>query len=512
VDPTLDAQTLQPSGTRRRAGPTTVTRLVILAHPTPARVGACCALTDAVEISRTTPHFDDDQPLRDRFISRAPLRLNAAGAVGWTLSARETRTAVVVDGVAVAGTITLSSERLEAGVVIELGGRVALLLERTNMGPDAAAAELLGVSAGLAGVRHAVAQVADLDVPVLVRGPTGAGKELVARAVHAQSTRAAGPFAAVNMGAIAPNLAASELFGHARGAFSGATGPRAGLFAEADGGTLFLDEIGEASPEIQAALLRALETGEIRPVGGTPRVVDVRLVAATDADLEAAIAEGRFRGPLLHRLGGFCIDVPPLGARRADIGVLAYHFAARSLATIGRPDALEAEPPFLPAAVVGALARCPWPGNVRGLRNAVQQLVIRHRSAPQIEADAVARVLKAEPTPVPAEAPKTPYRRARDVGDGELLDALRTHGFAIKATAAALGVSRTALYGLIDRSATLRKAGEVPDAEIHNTWTACGGQLDQMATRLEVSPAGLRARLGELGLKPGRGPAAGRSR
>ena len=503
MNPTLDAQTLQPSGTRRRAGPTTVTRLVILAHPTPARVGACCAVTEAVEISRISPHFDDDQPLRDRFISRAPLRLNAAGAVGWTLSARETRTAVVVDGVAVAGAITLSPERLEAGVVIELGGRVALLLERTNMGPDAAAAELLGVSAGLAGVRHAVAQVADLDVPVLVRGPTGAGKELVARAVHAQSTRAAGPFAAVNMGAIAPNLAASELFGHARGAFSGATGPRAGLFAEADGGTLFLDEIGEASPEIQAALLRALETGEIRPVGGTPRTVDVRLVAATDADLEAAIEAGRFRGPLLHRLGGFCIDVPPLDARRADIGVLAYHFAARSLATIGRADALTAEPPFLPAAVVSALARSPWPGNVRALRNAVGQLVIHHRAAPQIELDAVARLLKTEPrtvTPTP-QAPKKAYRRARDVSDAEVLEALRGHGFAIKATAAALGVSRTALYGLIDRSATLRKAGEVPDAEIRAAWASCGGQLSEMAAQLEVSPAGLRARIGELGLK-----------
>jgi two-component system nitrogen regulation response regulator GlnG len=165
--------------------------------------------------------------------------------------------------------------------------------------------------------RRPVRLGAPLAVPVLLQGETGTGKELAARSIHDQSTRAQGPFLAVNLGALPAPLAAAELFGARKGAYTGAVQDLPGWFGRADGGTLFLDEVGEAPLEVQVMLLRALETGEIVPVGSqTPRRVDVRVVSATDADLEAAVGRGAFRAPLLHRLAGYSIRLPPLRHRR----------------------------------------------------------------------------------------------------------------------------------------------------------------------------------------------------
>ena len=196
-----------------------------------------------------------------------------------------------------------------------LAGRIVLVLHPMPPAParEVEGLGLTGDSAAMAQVRADVRRVADLEVAVLLRGETGTGKELVARAIHRRSPRRSRPYLAVNMGAIPPALAAAELFGAARGAFTGADQRRTGYFSQAHGGTLFLDEIGETPPEVQVLLLRALETGEIQPVGAeAPRRVDVRVLAATDADLEAAIAAGRFRAPLLHRLNGYEIRLPAL--------------------------------------------------------------------------------------------------------------------------------------------------------------------------------------------------------
>jgi two-component system, NtrC family, response regulator AtoC len=227
---------------------------------------------------------------------------------------------------------------------------------------------LVGRSAPMRRLYDAIRQVAPLGGPVVVSGESGVGKELVARAVHAESPRRDKPFVPLNCAAMPPELMESELFGHARGAFTGATQQRPGLFAEADGGTLLLDEIGEMPPDLQAKLLRVLEDGCVRPLGADREVaVDVRLVAATNRDLEAEVATGRFREDLFFRLETFALVVPPLRERGEDLDLLAAHFVARFAALAGR------KPPALSDAALDCLRRYPFPGNVRELANALER-------------------------------------------------------------------------------------------------------------------------------------------
>jgi len=228
---------------------------------------------------------------------------------------------------------------------------------------------LVGSSPSMQEVFKQIALVAPTDLPVLITGETGTGKDLAARAIHAHSPRRSGPFVATSLGALAPSVIESELFGHARGAFTGATSDRPGLFAMAAGGTLFLDEIGETPLDMQVKLLRALENREVTPVGAaTPRPLDVRVIAATNRDLEAAIRAGTFRDDLYHRLRVFPIPMPPLAARGDDIETLASHFLAR-LAT-GRPF------PALSAEFLAAIRGRGWPGNVRELKHAVEYAAV----------------------------------------------------------------------------------------------------------------------------------------
>jgi len=224
--------------------------------------------------------------------------------------------------------------------------------------------ELVGRSAAILEVYKQVARAAATSVPVLITGETGTGKEQVARSLHQRSPRSAGRFVAVDCGAIAESLMESELFGHARGAFTGASGTRRGLFEEATGGTMFLDEIGDIGPKIQSQLLRALQEGEIRRVGeSTPVKVDVRIVAATNKDLKALVAEGKFREDLLYRLDVVHLHLPPLRERREDIPALVEHFAALHARGGARP--------VVTVEAMGRLIAYDWPGNVRQLENVV---------------------------------------------------------------------------------------------------------------------------------------------
>jgi len=216
---------------------------------------------------------------------------------------------------------------------------------------------LVGSSAAMAAVRERIARVAPSDAPVLVTGDSGSGKELVARALHAASSRASGPLVVVNCAAIPPALVESELFGHVRGAFTDARDDRPGLFVAAHGGTLVLDEIGELPLDVQPKLLRALQERAIRPVGGASEIpVDVRVVAVTNRDLEGMVAAGRFREDLYYRVHVLNVALPPLRERGDDVLELARHFAR------GREIAPEA---------AAALANHPWPGNVRELASAL---------------------------------------------------------------------------------------------------------------------------------------------
>jgi transcriptional regulator with GAF, ATPase, and Fis domain len=238
--------------------------------------------------------------------------------------------------------------------------------------------EIIGADFGLRGVMEMVRQVAPLSSPVLLWGETGTGKEVIAGAIHNLSTRKDGPFITVNCGAIPENLVDSELFGHEKGAFTGALTRKRGRFERANSGTIFLDEVGELQPEAQVRLLRVLQKKEIERVGGTePIRVDIRVIAATHRDLEAMIHEGTFRDDLYFRLNVFPIVIPALRERRGDIPSLVHYFIQKKSRDIGMMG--------MPALARGALERLmayTWPGNVRELENAVERALILSRGEP----------------------------------------------------------------------------------------------------------------------------------
>ena len=245
--------------------------------------------------------------------------------------------------------------------------------------------DIIGDSPALRAVLEAVEQVAPTDATVLITGETGTGKELVARAVHRRSPRTKGPMVQVNCAAIPPTLLASELFGHERGAFTGAIERRQGRFEQAHGGTLFLDEIGELPAEMQVMLLRVLQQRAFERLGGSQTVrVDVRVVAATNRDLAAEVRAGRFRGDLYYRLNVFPIHVPALRDRPADIPLLVAHFAAKHGARLARTIAR------IDRRTMAQFESYAWPGNVRELENAVERAVIlSHNGTLRVERDAL---------------------------------------------------------------------------------------------------------------------------
>ncbi len=230
---------------------------------------------------------------------------------------------------------------------------------------------IIGISRGMEQVFAVVRKVADTEATVLITGESGTGKELVARSIHSLSSRLTSPFVAINCAAIPRELLESELFGHVKGAFTGAVRDKLGKFQAAEGGTLFLDEVGELPVELQPKLLRALQEREVEPVGAAaPRRIDVRVVAATNIDLEEAIAAGTFREDLYYRLAVIPVHLPPLRERGEDIPLLVRHFAAKH----------GASPVTFTADALAALARYGWPGNVRELENTVERLLILRNS------------------------------------------------------------------------------------------------------------------------------------
>jgi DNA-binding NtrC family response regulator len=269
-------------------------------------------------------------------------------------------------------------------VVVERALEARALRSATRMlsAEQAIGKRIVGTSPPMRRLLDAIGRVADKDVTVLVRGETGTGKELVASLLHAESRRRHKPLVRFNCAAIPGELAEAELFGHARGAFTGAQAARRGFFAEADGGTLVLDEVGELAHGVQAKLLRAIQEGEIQPVGsGRVERVDVRLVACTNRDLAAEAKAGRFREDLYYRLAVIELVVPPLRERAGDIPALAGEMARRYGDKFGLPGAR------LAPELVTRLAAAPWPGNVRQLENTIARLLAM-ASGPEIDAAA----------------------------------------------------------------------------------------------------------------------------
>ena len=298
---------------------------------------------------------------------------------------------------------------------------------------------ILGSSPQIEALREQIRRVAPAEASVLVQGESGTGKELVARAIHAESSRAQQAFVVIHCGAIPDGLVESELFGHERGAFTGAHRRRPGLLEAAAGGTLFLDEVGELPLPVQPALLRVLQFGEIRPVGSErTRHVDVRILSATHRDLEHEIEEERFREDLYYRLSPIILQVPPLRERRDDIPLLAQHFLKQDA-----PD----DPHELTPDAEAALCALDWPGNVRELENALIRLRTLAR-APRISAqdvhDLVARRRKMRGESLPTLCLDDLERLA-------VLQAMNAHGGDKRAAAAELGIALKTLYNKLAR-------------------------------------------------------------
>jgi DNA-binding NtrC family response regulator len=307
--------------------------------------------------------------------------------------------------------------------------------------------ELLGQSPAMQELRDRVARAAVTDARVLLRGPSGSGKELVASALHRQSARRDRPFVKLNCAAIAPNLVEDELFGHARGAFTGAHAAKAGLFEAADGGILFLDEIGDMEIQLQGRLLRVLEDGQVRRVGETrERRVDVRVVAATNQNLEELVREHRFREDLYYRLNHLPIDIPPLAGRGGDVRELVAHFMAFYCRLHRMRDRRVSEE------ALRVLEGYPWPGNVRELRNLCERLVVFGGdpvTPDQLPAEMTApRVTSGESLlRMEALSDVLGLRELKDRCEREYVEmVLQRVGWNVAAAARSLGLTRTALH------------------------------------------------------------------
>ncbi len=316
----------------------------------------------------------------------------------------------------------------------------AVKVSSSPQNDEAWRAELVTASAAMAAVLAQARLVAQSDASVLINGASGTGKELLARAIHRVSRRADAPFVAVNCAAIPETLLESELFGHRKGSFTGATYDHKGLFQAAEGGTLFLDEIGDMPAPLQAKLLRALQEKQVRPVGAAqPVAVDVRIISATHRNLEERVKSGEFREDLYYRLNVVSLTLPPLAERREDVVPLAQHFLKATAARYGKdvrafaPDALE------------MLVAAPWPGNVRQLANVVEQAVALSTMS-IIPASLVAAALKAEPASLtPLDEAKRGFER------DYLIRILRITGGNVTQAARLAQRNRTEFYKLLER-------------------------------------------------------------
>jgi two-component system response regulator HydG len=322
---------------------------------------------------------------------------------------------------------------------------------RTALSGEFSVGGLVGRSQAMKDVVSVLERIAPSDVPILIEGESGTGKDLLARAAHAMSSRAGGPYVALNMSAIPENLAESELFGHEKGAFTGAEQARPGFFAEAEGGTLFLDEVGLLPPPLQPKLLRVLQDGEFIPVGSRKaRKANVRVIAATNEDLARSVKEGRFREDLWFRLRVVPLRLPPLRERREDVPLLVEHLVRKHALRLGRP-------PLLPdGEAMKALLDHAWPGNVRELEHALERGLLLARGEAITVAD-----LPPELSPAQQEVAagaEGRYRKARDAWERKFFeDLLREAGGSVAKAAEIAGVHRSTLYEKLTRYGLVEK-------------------------------------------------------
>src|SRR5471030_509931 len=482
--------------------------LTVAWHPDVERIGEQCIWTDdaeALELSRFVPAFR--KPGREGAglgyggISRAPLRL-VQEHDGLTIAPSPGRMAVGVNGVEISAPIHLSHAQLEAGAILSLGRTVLLCLHWMRCLPKHNPVDgWLGVGTAAIKTRDLIRQVAATDATVLLLGETGTGKDVAARGIHALSRRAQTAMVSVNMAALNEALAAADLFGAARGAYTGAQASRPGLFAEAQDSTLFLDEVGNTPASVQPMLLRVLESGDYRPLGASRDVhSDARLIAATDQDLYG----GGFNQALLRRLESFIIQIPPLRTRREDIGVLMLHLWQSSKLAGGAGL-------VPPAPLVAQFLQYDWPGNVRQLAHVFKRamLALHAGEAPDFAA-LVDRHPARRPWPAPAggaaAAPSAgaagqARKKLADLGEQDVLAAMEQSAWYIQGAAQLLGVSRPSMYKLLEAHPQIRGAEQIAADELRLALAACDGDVEDCASRLKTPTEALRRRLRTLRLE-----------
>ena len=461
-------------------------RLVILLHPDPTRIGEAARLLELgadlpVAVSRAGPRFGPRRlPLGHPRVSRSTLWL-VPERDGVRLSEDGVRARV--DGVALSGERRVPWEQIDGdGVFIELGGCVLLWLHQA-VWPRPAAADLglVGVTPSALALQEQVATLSRTRLPLLIVGPTGSGKERVARAIHAGSDRADGPFVALAAAELTPERASALLFG----------GP--GALALADGGTLLLDEVADLDPLVQPLLLRALDTGEARAVGGPHRPVDVRTLSTASAP----VGDSDLRLALLHRLRGAELRIPPLRERRADIPVLFHHFLSNALVEAGHPALLvpasEQRRPWLGSAVCAALTEHTLPGNARELRNLAVEVVARCAEEPE------ASLPKALVEDLDRRRGASEAAAGAGLSPARVREVLAAEDWRVGPAARALGVAKNTLLRAIRSAPDLHLASDLSAEEVATTLDATGGDVEAAAALLRVSSHGLKLRMRELG-------------
>jgi len=473
--------------------------ITILWHPQRERIGEQMlgpAAGGAIALNRFAPLFaplsvrlgagHEGTPLGERSITREPVHIRFVAEGGIQIDHVRGKMGLELNGRPSNGTDCFTAGELERGIVIGLGSQIFVCLHLMRSLPRVANVPgLIGVGDGAIKMREAIAQVAGTSMPVLLLGETGSGKEVAAQAIHALSGRRNGRFVAINMATLSESLAAAELFGAVKGAYTGATSVRRGWFAEAEDGTLFLDEVGDTPASVQAMLLRVLESGEYRPLGaGADARSNARIVAATDQDL----GEGGFNQALRRRLEAFVIRVPALRERREDIGVLVRHF-------------LEVEAPgdgwSLPFELLSQVFNGDWPGNVRQLAHAMRRVVL------DLQAGGVPVLKQLVSMPsvrVIGTASRLVRRKVSELSDDDVIEAMEKNQWQILAAARQLGVSRPTVYKLLEAHPRIRFPANIAEDEIRAAWLSCEGNLQQCASRLMTPAEALRRHLGQLGL------------
>jgi two-component system response regulator HydG len=440
-----------------------IPRLVALQLGDDYRVTACADGDAALTALHAVPYDvalvevgGDAEPLLERVHAAAPevpiIALAAAPTVADTVAAMRGGAVDVLKKSATTDEVRAAVARAAAHG--SLAREVARL--RTEVDRARGLGEIVGESAPMRALLGLVEKVAAADATVLILGESGTGKELLARTLHRVGPRAQGPFVAFDCSALAPSLLEAELFGHEKGAFTGAGRARRGLFREAHGGTIFLDEIGDVAPSVQNKLLRVLQEREIKPVGGDHVVpIDVRVVAATNKDLRALVARGDFREDLYWRLAVVPIQVPPLRERREDIPLLAGHILGRRRGAAKTSSTGARYPTALTQDALARLMGYHWPGNIRELENVLSRAAILCDGEKIRASDLdLAGLAPTAAAPARASAGLTPGRRLKDIVDdaaaaverAAISEALAEAGGSPAAAARLLGVSRAHIY------------------------------------------------------------------